>query len=1018
MTHEEQYRLEMEILSQVIDTPSEERTRIIEKLCAGDTALESRITQLLAAHLHAETIWRNSPSQLMESLDEGEMLAGRFQLVRKLGEGGMGEVWAAFDRHHSDEQVAVKLIRPEYATQPDVIGRFKKEVQLTRAIGHPNVCRVYELFEDKTCDNSRWFLTMELLRGQTLSNHLRSEGAVTGEKAITWIKQMLEGIAAAHRKDVVHRDLKPGNIMLVQEAAEVRAVVTDFGLAKRALQSQDVTQSRAILGTPAYMAPEQIAGKGATAASDLYSFGLTSLAMLRGNAAPEETQDSELNWKQVERLSNNTVARVLQRCLQGNPADRYLNAVEALADWESAAPLSLAQQMEGFRRSLLWIPLGMAIVGLGLWAWNRQRHPAPSAEALSWYRDGMQSLAEGAVIRAQAELDRSAKLSPQFALARAAQAEAFLELDMAAQAKDAMLKAAAAVVDRSNLPVEQAAYLNGIQHLVLAECSPALEELRKMTGSATPEDRTYAALILARAAMRCNQADTANRTLESVAAADARNAAIPMLRAVLAARRRDYPAADALLDRAEELYRVRDQREGLGQVILYRAVFLQEQNQLSRAMQTLDRAKALAETSPNPLLSIRVALERSLTLRLQGNMTEAQRHAAEAIRMAGQHGLDTLSLQALFAAGNIHLKRYELEEGRSQFQRALEIAERFRNEEAIARAQLSLGSVLVRQGKPDEAIQAVQAGLPFYERAGQVRNVANGYLLMGQALLVKGDFVQAEEVFEKELDRARERKDVEREALVLENVATARAELGKLPQALQHYKAVAELHRIAGKKRSLFYGLANVSDMQSRLGWAREAGETLDEARKLANELESQPADLHQRLYIGAAYNALRSGDSRSAISFASRALALRLTPNGFREAQLYGVLCYATASAGALYASHCLSAIRKAQNAGRQSLRDARLLAAQAYFVAGRHKEADYQASIISEELDRTRCPEAGWIAYSIRSAVSRRNGEEAQARQFSLAASRHLETFRLSVSGQNLDRWRRRSDIRALIR
>src|SRR4030095_1425489 len=169
----------------------------------------------------------------------GEVLAERFRIISFIAAGGMGEVYEAEDLTLK-ENLAIKTIRPEFLQQDQAVARFIHEVQLARRVTHPNVCRVFDLFWHKrlegTSESAIVFVSMELLKGETLSQRIRRAGRFTAEEALPLINQIASGLEAAHRAGVVHRDLKPGNVILVSEREEnqIRAVVTDFGLALRA----------------------------------------------------------------------------------------------------------------------------------------------------------------------------------------------------------------------------------------------------------------------------------------------------------------------------------------------------------------------------------------------------------------------------------------------------------------------------------------------------------------------------------------------------------------------------------------------------------------------------------------------------------------------------------------------------------------------------------------------------------------------------------------------------------------
>src|SRR5713101_6979361 len=196
--------------------------------------------------------------QVSHTLACGQTVAGRFRILRFIGSGGMGEVFEAWDSELR-ERVAFRPIRREIASFPSVIDRFKQEVRQARGISHVNVCRVYEVFHHVQDSGEHiWFLTMELLTGQTLAEILRQEGPIPLKQALDLVEQMVAGLAAAHEHIVVHRDFKSSNVMLVDSpAGKTRAVVTDFGLALKVPTGHHIDPEESKQGTPCYMAPEQ-----------------------------------------------------------------------------------------------------------------------------------------------------------------------------------------------------------------------------------------------------------------------------------------------------------------------------------------------------------------------------------------------------------------------------------------------------------------------------------------------------------------------------------------------------------------------------------------------------------------------------------------------------------------------------------------------------------------------------------------------------------------------------------------
>ncbi len=222
----------------------------------------------------------------------GQMLSGRFRIDSLLGEGGMGEVYRATDLALDNNQVALKTLRSDYASIPEMAQAFRGEVLKAQAVTHRNVCRIHQLEEDTAdADDPLLYFTMELIPGQTLAKLLR-QGPVAEPLASSILRQVAEGLAAAHSAEpraVIHCDLKPANVMVeLRGEADCRAVITDFGLARmEQTTAEDGTRFSTVLsgaGTRLYLAPEQVLGKPASEASDIYAFGLIAYEVLTGQS--------------------------------------------------------------------------------------------------------------------------------------------------------------------------------------------------------------------------------------------------------------------------------------------------------------------------------------------------------------------------------------------------------------------------------------------------------------------------------------------------------------------------------------------------------------------------------------------------------------------------------------------------------------------------------------------------------------------------------------------------------------
>ncbi len=304
----------------------------------------------------------------------------RYEVVRRLGQGGMGTVYEARDLE-LDRQVAIKEIRPELVDQPDVMARFKREIQLASEITHPNVLRVYDLTEA----DSKRFLTMQFVDGVTLAGHLRRTGRLEIVEILAIFRQICAALAAAHEKGVVHRDMKPGNVMI---DGQDHAFVMDFGLA-RSLALSGLTQTGAVMGTPYYMSPEQVSGQEIDARTDVFALGIILYQMLTGELPYQGESTFEIMMQRIQQDPPSAhelnpdippfLRKILERCMEREPSLRYADAGEILADLDAEqVDTRFLHELRKRRKPLLRTALGVLlalIVAGGFWLGQRSRKP-------------------------------------------------------------------------------------------------------------------------------------------------------------------------------------------------------------------------------------------------------------------------------------------------------------------------------------------------------------------------------------------------------------------------------------------------------------------------------------------------------------------------------------------------------------------------------------------------------------------------------------------------------------------
>src|SRR5262245_19181612 len=275
------------------------------------------------------------------AIEPGMVVGERFEILQLLGEGGMGAVYKAHDRE-LERDVALKLIRPELARNPEILQRFKHELILARQVTHRNVIRIF----DQGQAEGHKYITMEYLDGRDLRSVLRETGKLAPEEAAKIVLQICRALEAAHAEGVIHRDLKPQNIML---DANGRAYVMDFGIA-RAAYLPGMTQTGALVGTPEYMSPEQAKGEKLDERSDLFSLGVILYELLVGTSPYHSDTPLATLWRRIQEKAKplteidptipKPLSDIVEKALEIDPKDRFTSATEFAQHLESWLGLS------------------------------------------------------------------------------------------------------------------------------------------------------------------------------------------------------------------------------------------------------------------------------------------------------------------------------------------------------------------------------------------------------------------------------------------------------------------------------------------------------------------------------------------------------------------------------------------------------------------------------------------------------------------------------------------------------
>jgi serine/threonine-protein kinase len=342
------------IFEEALEQPAPGRAAFVARACVGEPDVEREVLAMLAADAEANPLLdaRGSPGPrgpglpggdavrrpgplgpgLPDSTPEegrfpaGTVLAGRYRILGLLGRGGMGEVYRAHDLI-LNQTVALKFLKPAHLSEA-ALARFRNEVRIARQVSHPHVCRVYDL----GMVEGLHFLSMEYIDGEDLASLLRRIGRLPQDKAIEFTRKICAGLGAAHERGVLHRDLKPANIM-IDGRGQPR--ITDFGLAGLAAE---IPLSDLRSGTPAYMSPEQKAGKDVTTRSDIYALGLVLHEMFTG----KRRADTQSHPSDLVKDLDPTIERLILRCLDDDPKRRPATALNVAMALPGADPIAAA----------------------------------------------------------------------------------------------------------------------------------------------------------------------------------------------------------------------------------------------------------------------------------------------------------------------------------------------------------------------------------------------------------------------------------------------------------------------------------------------------------------------------------------------------------------------------------------------------------------------------------------------------------------------------------------------------
>jgi tetratricopeptide (TPR) repeat protein len=759
-------------------------------------------------------------------LTRGDLLAGRYRIRERIGSGGMGLVYRARDERLGID-VAVKILRPEHTADGEVAARFTRELLLARQVSHRHVVRIHDLGED----GDLRFLTMDLVQGRTLKQVLAEEGAFEPERAARVAAQLAAALRAAHRQGVVHRDLKPSNVLL---DASGDAYVTDFGVARSAAASQ-LTSTGGIVGTPAYLSPEQARGDPADGRSDVYSLGLLLHEMLAGEPAFPDGTWPEVLGRRVSGHPRDLRQRapgaprwlcdVVARCLERDPEQRYADAGELAADLAAGRRPRGSKGLLGRPRPTAWrVALAAAalavMVAAGYLGWHARHADKPPAAA-------------GAPRLSVAVLPLADETGSGWASSAAAEM-------LAGSLEDS---AALRVVDSLRV-------LRTVQDLGLPAGPLPAGELRRL-GELLGADRVVAARVVSvpgrvRLDGRVAEIEGDGLLIDGIAAE------APELLAAL----------DAFAERLRQ--RLQVETNGSGPPPRLSA----DPEAMAAYAEGLEALVAGDSLTAAPALEAAVEADPGFAaawVRLAGAY-EALGHDERALA-ASRRAVEALPPQA---GALVYEARAGLASLEGDTERAAgllaELVERFPNDAearvALAEARAGLGRFADAAGD----LERVTAGDPNHPRA---------WYLLGKYAILSGDSRRAaDDYLVRALVIHNRLHNRQGQADVTNALGLALLNLGQLDPARQRFGEAVELRREIGDRRGVAAVLSNLGLVDTQRGDYEGARHSFEESLQIRREIGDRDGVASVENYLGVLEE--EQGSYRVALDHFRRALALR----------------------------------------------------------------------------------------------------------------------------------------------
>lgn len=878
-----------------------------------------------------ESAWMATPPSVDGELKPGRLLGNRYEIIQMLGIGGMGAVYKARDVEIG-RLVGLKVIRPEFARDRGIIDRFKQELLLASQVTHKNVIRIYDLGEAEAMK----FITMEYIDGRDLHAIVREKGRYTEPESISLIRQICRALEAAHAVGVVHRDLKPQNVLL--EEATGRALVMDFGLA-RTFEDNGMTQSGSLVGTMDYMSPEQALGKPVDQRSDIFTVGIMFFEFLTGtmpfNAQSAvaslimRTQQPAVSCNTVDTTIPTPLCEIVTRCLERDLDRRYQNVSEILADleaYEGGGPITHLYPVLKFRgaftgrRLYFWIGAASLALLLAIAAFFYFRTSTSKATATNGAVTATAAAANGVLSLAifplrnasgDSSIDwMSTSLADMLSTAvgqsehlktvspeSLRQVYTDLRLTAGSTIDDAMLKRIAGFTTADNVVAGQ--YVRLGDQVNIEVTLQDLKDGRTTTFKASAVEKELPAAIatlaesvrkslsLSSADLKAARAQSFQATSTSVASLRDYNQSLVLLRAgknleanklLAAATQEDPQFALAFATLGHVQAELGFQAEAVQSS--RRAAELADGQNLPTVVKQLIQANHARITQANKkavaayeVLARNLPGDTDIQFALASLYIETSAYDKARPVITEMLKADPKDVRALWQMGVIEITSNNAQTALDPLSKALSLTIQTGNDEMKALVELAIGISYRLLNKPEDATRNYLDSIALNEKLGQKRGVAAGLAEMAQVQSAAGNSDAALASYKRALQLLRDIGMTKEVGDTLMDMGSLLSDRGQTDQALAAYQEALHTQRESGDENFEALCLNNIASVYAARGDTGNAFTYFQQALSLREKL-AVPGFLAETLAgMGDAYT--QDGQYDEALKVLVRALDL-----------------------------------------------------------------------------------------------------------------------------------------------